>query len=679
MAVKFISNELIYAVGSTLVHSLWQGVVVGIILAIALLLIPRKNAQLKYWMAITALTGIVIWGGYTFNKQMALKVSETHMTNSQALPSFQFYANLEGPRSLVLTVQHYLQQVVGSVQPFMPTMVVLWMLGVLFLLLRLQGSIMYLGRLKRTKVSRVPADWSSKLEELSHQLGIPGPVSMMESALAEIPMVIGHLKPVILLPLGMIAGLPARDVEAVLAHELAHIKRYDYLINIVQTVVESVLFFNPVVWWVSSVIRKQREHCCDDLAVRCCGNQLVYAHALTNLGAWSLKSPSMSMGLFKNRNELFQRIKRLVYPHAGASIKEKWVPAGILVLTLTCLTWYSHKVQAQLVPQTDLHERAALLDLNINDPSEPVIQEFPLDTIPEPPEDQEELPPMEPTEQASDYDYSYNFYLDFDPPIDIDIDIPPLPPFEIDMAHLQGALAGLDALVDLPNEAVIWEMEDLDALMKGIRPQLSDTTRKKITEALESQREALEKAREEQAKAFEKAKEQLRQSLDQDRPQDLTDEEWELAKERIRSAERSLDRAMEQSHRALERALQEREKNMDVHLEETHRSLRDQERMAHEQVQRYQRDRERVEREHERARQHEARADRRQRNENMLRDALVEDDLISRHDDDLHLFFKNDIIKINGHKLQGDLKEKYRDILDEIYGSNSSGELHYQD
>ena len=183
------------------------------------------------------------------------------------------------------------------------------------------------------------------------RMGIAIPVKLVESKLADVPMVIGHLKPVVLIPFGMLTGLTVKEVEAILAHELAHIKRYDYLINIVQTLVESLLFFNPAVWWISHLIRKNREHCCDDIAVRYCGNQLIYANALSNLGAWSLKSPVLGMGLFKNQNELLMRIKRLVYPQGGnRTVKEKLIPGIVLAMTVLFLSWYSLKVQAQLAP-----------------------------------------------------------------------------------------------------------------------------------------------------------------------------------------------------------------------------------------------------------------------------------------------------------------------------------------
>ena len=112
-----------------------------------------------------------------------------------------------------------------------------------------------------------PVFWQERLDRLARALRLSRPVALLESCLAEVPVVIGYVRPVILMPVGLLAGLPAGQVESILLHELAHIRRHDYLVNLLQTSVEGLLFYHPAVWWISGVIRAERENCCDDLVV----------------------------------------------------------------------------------------------------------------------------------------------------------------------------------------------------------------------------------------------------------------------------------------------------------------------------------------------------------------------------------------------------------------------------
>ena len=118
---------------------------------------------------------------------------------------------------------------------------------------------------------------------LSRRLHITRAITLFESTLVDVPTVIGFVKPVILLPASVLGGLTPQQLEAILAHELAHIRRHDYIVNLLQSLLETLLFYHPAVWWLSRRIRIEREHCCDDLAVSLCGDPLVYARALADL------------------------------------------------------------------------------------------------------------------------------------------------------------------------------------------------------------------------------------------------------------------------------------------------------------------------------------------------------------------------------------------------------------
>src|SRR5213075_1924050 len=176
---------------------------------------------------------------------------------------------------------------------------------VLVLSLRFAGGLVTAQRLKRIETSATVQLWQEKLRVLCVRLRVSRPVRLCESALVEVPTVIGWLRPVILIPLSAISGLSAEQLEALLAHELAHIRRYDYLVNLLQTSIETLLFYHPVVWWVSRRVRDEREHCCDDLAVAACGDAHFYATAL--LGMERLRNPMPALSMAAAGGSLVER------------------------------------------------------------------------------------------------------------------------------------------------------------------------------------------------------------------------------------------------------------------------------------------------------------------------------------------------------------------------------------
>ena len=165
-------------------------------------------------------------------------------------------------------------------------------------------------------------------------------VQLLESALINVPMAIGYLKPVVLLPLGALNGVPTQQMEAILAHELAHIQRRDYLMNMIQSLLEVIFFYHPVVWWLSRNIRIERENICDDIAITITGNTMEFAKALTNIQEINLSAPGLAAGLSgKNKNRLVNRIRRLAgKPKLHSGFAEGFIAASILVISLIGLS-----------------------------------------------------------------------------------------------------------------------------------------------------------------------------------------------------------------------------------------------------------------------------------------------------------------------------------------------------
>jgi uncharacterized protein (TIGR03435 family) len=169
---------------------------------------------------------------------------------------------------------------------------------------------------------------------------------LLVSALVQVPTVVGWLRPVVLVPVGALGGLPAEHLEALLLHELAHIRRHDYLINILQSVAESLLFYHPAVWWVSGHIREERELCCDDLAVSINGDALTYARALAQLEAY--RPAHLSAAIAANGGSLADRIARLL-GHSRPAVRTGLGPGVVTVAILLVTAAYG------LFGQSDAH------------------------------------------------------------------------------------------------------------------------------------------------------------------------------------------------------------------------------------------------------------------------------------------------------------------------------------
>src|SRR5204863_2273719 len=149
--------------------------------------------------------------------------------------------------------------------------------------------------LHRAALAAAPSTWQTACQRIARRLGVTAAVHVVESLTVDVPTVVGWMRPVILLPIAAVAALTPAQVEAILAHELAHIRRHDYAVNVLQTVAETLLFYHPAVWWISKRVRTEREHCCDDVAVGVCGDAVGYAGALAELESWRVASASMAL------------------------------------------------------------------------------------------------------------------------------------------------------------------------------------------------------------------------------------------------------------------------------------------------------------------------------------------------------------------------------------------------
>jgi hypothetical protein len=206
-----------------------------------------------------------------------------------------------------------------------------WLAGVAALLLRMAAGLWRVRQLQVTAFAAEPSRWQAAAERIARRLGIRAAVRVAETTQVDAPVALGWLRPVILLPIAALANLTPIQVEAILAHELIHVRRHDYVINILQTITETILFYHPAVWWVSRQIRVEREHCCDDVAVQVCGDPVEYATALAELEEW--RSREVSLAMAATGGSLMGRVRRLLkvpVDHDARSLN--WVvPVGLML------------------------------------------------------------------------------------------------------------------------------------------------------------------------------------------------------------------------------------------------------------------------------------------------------------------------------------------------------------
>jgi beta-lactamase regulating signal transducer with metallopeptidase domain/murein DD-endopeptidase MepM/ murein hydrolase activator NlpD len=323
-----LQTSLLQTLGWTLIHSLWQGVLIAALLFFVLLFV--KRSQVRYGVSCAALLlmvliPVVTFGMLTDKPTLSVKtdvgVDVTSTNESSNVDEGVNVGTLqtpprEGQRQGIAPTGTWtderfwriwlLQQ---GLTDYLPYLVVLWLLGVVVLSLRLLMQWFYAERFKRRHTNHASSDLQQLVRVLALRLCVSRPVQLLESSLVDAPMVIGFLKPVILLPTSALTGLTMQQLESLLAHELAHIRRHDYLVNILQSVAETLLFYHPAVWWVSHRIRIEREHCCDDVAVNISGNAVVYARALATLE--TLRSQPQ-LALAASDGKLVSRIKRIL-------------------------------------------------------------------------------------------------------------------------------------------------------------------------------------------------------------------------------------------------------------------------------------------------------------------------------------------------------------------------------
>ena len=336
---SLLEAEFTQRLGWTLVHFLWQAAIIGIITAIILGFTKKISANTRYRIAFSSLYIMVLISLITF-KSITLEKPGIDNTKTTDIVQIEI-ADAEAvdiPTNDIVEQQQVPAEITPEInkefelEALLPYITLCWLGGISTLSILHIGGWFQLQKLRWQTVKPVAESVKSQMNAYAKTLGISRAVNILESSLVQVPTVIGHFKPIILMPASIITGISSDQIASLLAHELAHIKRNDYLANIIQTAFEIMGFFHPAVWWLSRKIRTERENCCDDIAITATGNKIEYAKALTAME--EMRSQQYKLAVAASGGSLYCRIRRLLIEDKNNERKTSGIYSAVATLLI---------------------------------------------------------------------------------------------------------------------------------------------------------------------------------------------------------------------------------------------------------------------------------------------------------------------------------------------------------
>ena len=331
---SLFSEQLIHAISLTILHSIWQGSLLALVVVGLLKRYMQWRAAQRHRVAMASLLLMLCISFFTFIFyffQASGGGSSPSDLGIAASGHNAYYIHLLSDESQGLT---------GMIQENYHRIALTWLVGVLLFSLRVLGGSFYLASLKRSLQFEVPARLSGQFTRMVERLRIEDSIRLAVSDKVTVPFMLGHFKPIIVMPVAVINALSPQEVEAIFIHELAHIMRKDYIMNVFLMGMESLFFYHPAVWWISSIVKSERENACDEMALKIYPNRLNYAKTLVKLGELQeVKTPSFALSFLHNKKCLMKRIKRILnLDEKSNRLTEKLgvfvlLMAGLLTLT----------------------------------------------------------------------------------------------------------------------------------------------------------------------------------------------------------------------------------------------------------------------------------------------------------------------------------------------------------
>jgi len=325
------------AISRTLLHSLWQGALLAALTGMVMTCTRKTSSASRYNLLVAAMALFAFAVAGTFIMEWNMGSVSTLVTGDHALVDHDLAQAGAGiyPAGATAAITGIIGAYLNS---YAGTIVWIWFSIMFARCLQLAIGLRGLYNLRHKNVFGIGIYWEERLQQLSTQLGIKRLACIVQSGQIKAPVVIGYLKPLILVPIGILASLSAEEAEAILLHELAHIRRADYLVNLLQSLLEIVFFFNPSVLWLSALIKAERENCCDDMVlVR--STKVNYLNALVACAEYNQPSPAYAMSLKGSYGELKNRVSRIVSnKNLSLNSRERSLLAAFLIATIIFAT-----------------------------------------------------------------------------------------------------------------------------------------------------------------------------------------------------------------------------------------------------------------------------------------------------------------------------------------------------
>ena len=331
----WLDEKYLEAIGWTLAHSIWQIALVSGLLWMVLRAMSKANAQRRYMAALAALFLIMVITCWTFVVQLGdLAASEPEgvLASVQLSPNPTINFISGNTAKQPIAVAYWVEKM----EVIIPYLVNLWMLGALFYTGRLAGSVYDLRKLHRKHHESVSEKLLKKVDSLSAAMGLFGKVQVFKSTLIRTPVTYGFIKPVVLLPAALVFSISPAQLEAIIAHELAHIRRNDYLAHLFQSCLEVIFFFHPCFWWINQVVNEERENATDDLALATGISPHDLAHGLAEVANYSnCPTPDMALAASGGRHKTLQRIKRILGKQTPDPKLSPLIPLTMILAIIT--------------------------------------------------------------------------------------------------------------------------------------------------------------------------------------------------------------------------------------------------------------------------------------------------------------------------------------------------------
>ncbi|MBS1531009.1 MAG: M56 family metallopeptidase, partial [Bacteroidetes bacterium] len=366
--METILYNISQVVGVAIIHSMWQGLFIYLFLRLFLLSFHTMSAKYKHNFAMLAMLGVTVWFIYTL-------VGEVQVYQWVQIKTSGHYDILPAIMGMPLHIPHqaaYSNRYFYTIESFLPYVTLIYLCGVVFNTTKLVLTRRKLREIKQTVSIDIPM--LRRMVEFAEMLNIEERISFGLSNLVDVPCVFGYIKPFILLPASIGASLSTEEIEAIILHELAHIKRNDYVMNLLQQAMQILLFFNPFAQLIGRIANRERENACDDIVIESTQKPIVYAHALLKLEESRTQQWQLALAATGKKYHLLNRIERIMKTKKPiGNVRHILLAIVVLTASITGLAWLNptiahgklsfNKIKpaiiSELLADTTIHKKAA--------------------------------------------------------------------------------------------------------------------------------------------------------------------------------------------------------------------------------------------------------------------------------------------------------------------------------